>query len=374
MAYVEDRVFHMLNFEVSLFSALSYVIDWMVYLILFIIASNWEVFSTTRTTDFSLNDISILHSYKLENETYAPIWFLLVIILFLPLILIIVSCFWFLRNRSKQVVLWDIHSAVLGNFGCCTSQLLLVVILKNISGVPRPDFLSRCDPDDLVLDNGELYTTDICTNVNIALITSGFKSFPSGHSSTIFASQTFLVLFLIGKIKISGKSYFSWKLVISIMYPLIIAFKISLSRVSDNRHRVGDVLFGGFIGIIFGVTFYFMYFTNPFQDSTSTAQPPRKIEISDSDIDGLFGFKLTDYKFEDTNPKTYTESIDDDIINPMSAGNLSPFIYSTLPVRPRHTASRSSLNKSYTYRVNNNSNANNTSRPITNSLGTFNYI
>lgn len=68
--------------------------------------------------------------------------------------------------------------------------------IKNLTGKPRPDFLSRCNPD---LDNiaahvvGD-YTRDlssgwvlvrssICQNTDQEVINDGFRSFPSGHSS-----------------------------------------------------------------------------------------------------------------------------------------------------------------------------------------------
>ena len=132
-----DRVFVYPHFELSLFSTLSYVIDWIVYTIMLVLAIFWGTITTTKTTDFSVYDEALMHSFIPENETYAPIWYLLIQVLVLPLIVVIVCCFWFLRNKSKKVMLWDIHSAILGGFGCCSSQLLLVVMLKNIAAVPR---------------------------------------------------------------------------------------------------------------------------------------------------------------------------------------------------------------------------------------------
>ncbi|GAV29720.1 hypothetical protein PMKS-003222 [Pichia membranifaciens] len=259
-----------------------------------------------------------------------------------------------LFEASKKRMLWDMHGAILGSLGCCSTQLLLVVIIKNIAAVPRPDFLTRCQPDYLTIPvSGSLYTVDFCQNPDESLINDGFKSFPSGHSSTVFASQTFLVLFLIGKIKMSGSSYFSWKLVLSIMYPLIISFKVSFSRVSDHRHRVRDVLMGDLIGICFGTLFYFIYFTNPFNGTPSLAFPPRKFEV-DENSDGFFGLKVSTYDI-DSKEIPYTESVDDGN-NPLFAKSFSPLCYSTVPMKLKHT-------------VNNRQN-----RPISNPISSLFYM
>lgn len=301
------------------------------YTIMLIIAANWSTFANTKTTDFSIYDQSLMHFYVPENETYAPIWFLLIHVLILPLIIVIVCCFWFLRTKSKKIMLWDIHSAILASYGCNTTQLLMVVIMKNIAAIPRPDFLSRCQPNILLVPGEYLLSTeDTCTNLDPFIISDGFRSFPSGHSSTIFASQTFLALFLTGKIKVSSSSYINWKIVASMMYPLIIALKISLSRVSDHRHRVTDVLAGDLIGFCFGIFFYFIYFTNPFGVLKSKAYPPRKIKV-DNFSKTPFGLVFSDYDFEST---PYTESIDETAANIEKNNRFIPLGFSTLSGRP----------------------------------------
>ena len=331
----KDTFYRVCNCQVSLFSFLSYLVDWLTYFIVLSAAVNWQLFAVTRYTDFSINDISIMHTYKAENETYAPVWYLLILILLIPLFIVVICCLWFLRNRNKKRMLWDMHAAILGSLGCCSSQLLLVVIIKNIAAVPRPDFLTRCQPDYSTIPVlGSLYNVDFCQNPDESLINDGFKSFPSGHSSTVFASQTFLVLFLIGKIKMSGSSYFSWKLVLSIMYPLIISCKVSFSRVSDHRHRVRDVLVGDLIGVCFGTLFYFIYFTNPFNGAPSLAFSPRKFEV-DENSEGLFGLKISTYDI-DSKEISYTESVDDGN-NPAFPKSFSPLCYSTVPVKLKHT-------------------------------------
>lgn len=318
------------NTKFDLISTLSYVIDWLIYTVMLIVASNWNLIYTTKTSEFSIRDISIMYSYIPENETYAPLWFLLILIVLLPLIIIIICSIIILGRKNKKLLFWEIHSAILGSFGCCCSQLLLIVIMKNVSLVPRPDLLSRCEPTTHTAPHTDhLSTIDICLNTNLSLIKDGFKSFPSGHSSTIFASQTFLGLFLIGKMKISGISYFSWKFLLSIMFPLIISFKVSLSRISDHRHKIIDVLFGSFIGVLFGLLFYLLYFDSPFKQLDYMAYLPRKVEIGKT-TNNLISFKISSF---DLKSNVYIESIDD-TVDRYETKNI-PFGYSTLPLKPK---------------------------------------
>jgi len=69
--------------------------------------------------------------------------------------------------------------------------------MKNLFGKPRPDLLSRCQPDlDHIQDhaiggvvghalnpNWVLVTSAICTTDDADKLKDGFKSFPSGHAS-----------------------------------------------------------------------------------------------------------------------------------------------------------------------------------------------
>jgi diacylglycerol diphosphate phosphatase/phosphatidate phosphatase len=57
--------------------------------------------------------------------------------------------------------------------------------LKNLIGKPRPDLVDRCQPiqgsTDPVLG---LSNSTICTQTDNAILKDGFRSFPSGHSSS----------------------------------------------------------------------------------------------------------------------------------------------------------------------------------------------
>lgn len=74
--------------------------------------------------------------------------------------------------------------------------------MKNLFGKPRPDLLSRCQPDldriqefavnkigEVFNENWVLVSADICTNDDEDILKDGFKSFPSGHSSCKFTAS-----------------------------------------------------------------------------------------------------------------------------------------------------------------------------------------
>ena len=74
---------------------------------------------------------------------------------------------------------------------------MIVTGLKSIIGKPRPDMLARCNPDVANLDqyvvggygNAELpglVLVDqlICQQTDRSVLNDGFRSFPSGHSSS----------------------------------------------------------------------------------------------------------------------------------------------------------------------------------------------
>jgi diacylglycerol diphosphate phosphatase/phosphatidate phosphatase len=64
--------------------------------------------------------------------------------------------------------------------------------LKNAIGKPRPDLIDRCKPEQAqyeALLQPFVYSManhSICTQTNNAILKDGFRSFPSGHSSSTF--------------------------------------------------------------------------------------------------------------------------------------------------------------------------------------------
>lgn len=87
--------------------------------------------------------------------------------------------------KAKHWAIFYFATALLGSQA---TQLMIVCVLKNICGLPRPDMLARCQPDLNQLppaSNIGLSTIAICNPSSWGLLREGFRSFPSGHSSSM---------------------------------------------------------------------------------------------------------------------------------------------------------------------------------------------
>ena len=74
---------------------------------------------------------------------------------------------------------------------------------------------------------------------------TGFSSFPSGHSTSIFALATLLALFEKNK---------KW----NIGY-LLGAVAVGYSRIYLGQHFLGDVLVGSFIGVSLAILVHWLF-------------------------------------------------------------------------------------------------------------------
>ncbi len=107
--------------------------------------------------------------------------------------------------------LWELHAGWLGLSLSLASAWLITNGVKNLCGRPRPDLVSRCQPDLAhvamyvvggianTTSNGQLVSGDICKNPNKALLDDGFRSYPSGHSSSSAAGLFYLSLYIASK-------------------------------------------------------------------------------------------------------------------------------------------------------------------------------
>jgi diacylglycerol diphosphate phosphatase/phosphatidate phosphatase len=145
----------------------------------------------------------------------------------------------------------DAHKAHVTALGLAISLLLTALItdiIKNFVGRPRPDLVSRCDPQPGTLKD-ELVTIAICTETEHHKLHDGWRSFPSGHSSFSFAGLGWLALFFASQthcVRARG----SLILVLLCLTPLMGAALVAVSRLEDYRHDVGDVMVGAVIGCL----------------------------------------------------------------------------------------------------------------------------
>ncbi|EJD08574.1 lipid phosphate phosphatase 1 [Fomitiporia mediterranea MF3/22] len=254
----------------------SYIGDWLTATLLWFVAGfidHFEVFER----EFSLDDPLISHPHKKQQISgYTNN----AIALLVPLVFITAAS---VMKRSFI----DLHHGALGLWVSRSLSHVITEFLKNRVGRLRPDFLTRCKWGEAV---------NHCTG-KFNDILDGRKSFPSGHSSTAFATMTFLFLWLSAH---TVAWTFSAALpprnpwivtsrmgrVFITLLPLIFATWVALSRLEDYRHHKEDVIVGGLIGILCGAVGYLSYWPNPFshrRHSDGTTITPRLLYSNESD-------------------------------------------------------------------------------------------
>ncbi|KAI9847431.1 MAG: hypothetical protein M1838_000874 [Thelocarpon superellum] len=193
----------------------------------------------------------------------------------------------YLRNGSYSLGarIWELHSGILGLALSWAVSVVITQSLKVATGKPRPDLISRClpragsaDPPVFGLSN-----TSICTQTDNDILKDGFRSFPSGHSSTAFAGLFYLSLFLGARIHVLDRRGQVWKVLIFLL-PILGAALIADSRIMDARHHGFDVLSGSALGIVSAWAGYRQYFppiTEPWRKGR--AYPIRTWGLPDSD-------------------------------------------------------------------------------------------
>jgi membrane-associated phospholipid phosphatase len=109
---------------------------------------------------------------------------------------------------------------------------LVAQILKNLFSMPRPK---------QYFPTGQYtYFIDGVTHI-------GFASFPSGHSTSVFALATLLAIFDGNK---KGNIFY-----------LLVAVAVGYSRIYLGQHFLGDVLVGSFIGVLTAVLIHWLFLT-----------------------------------------------------------------------------------------------------------------
>jgi membrane-associated phospholipid phosphatase len=182
---------------------LSYIFDWIVIVAIAAVAGAWEFVEPFRRP-FSPVDLSI--SYPYQTSEMIPTWLLVVVSLIAPAAIIMIVCLVWVpgptaeRGTPKSLIwrrkLWELNTGWMGLALSLATAFLITQGMKNLFGKPRPDLLSRCQPDltrirdyavnpvgDIFDPAWVLVSAGICTNPDQDILKDGFKSFPSGHSS-----------------------------------------------------------------------------------------------------------------------------------------------------------------------------------------------
>ncbi|KAL5331417.1 hypothetical protein ACEPPN_000947 [Leptodophora sp. 'Broadleaf-Isolate-01'] len=111
--------------------------------------------------------------------------------------------------------LWEWHTGWLGLALALAASYLITQGKKTLFGKPRPDLLSRCQPDlanssqyivggfSNAQEGFNLFSAANCRNLDKSILDDGFRSFPSGHSSFSAAGLIYLSLFIASKLGIT---------------------------------------------------------------------------------------------------------------------------------------------------------------------------
>jgi membrane-associated phospholipid phosphatase len=215
--------------KVSALVILSYAFDWLIMVVVGLIGY-FLGHVTPNKRPFSLLDTNIAFPVT-EHETVNSA-LLLTFNAGVPIVIILFVALVFVPGRTVpegtpssliwKRKLWELHMGLLGLALSLISAWIITQGMKNLFGKPRPDLLSRCQPDvanvmDYIVGfsstalakatgaqyNGQLVRADICKNPDKAFLDDGFRSYPSGHSSSAAAGLIYVSFFLASKFAIT---------------------------------------------------------------------------------------------------------------------------------------------------------------------------
>jgi membrane-associated phospholipid phosphatase len=161
----------------------------------------------------------------------------------------------YLKNRSVR----DFHSAFLGLGTAIALTALFTDSIKNLTGMPRPDFFHRCFPDGIAEYSKDSERRAICHPGDERAFRDAYKSFPSGHVAWAFAGLGFLSLYFAGKFGLFDRRGYSWR-VFWVLLPTLVAGLIGITRVNDYHHRWVDIYFAGFLGTFIAYLCYRQFY------------------------------------------------------------------------------------------------------------------
>ncbi|KAF5705804.1 diacylglycerol pyrophosphate phosphatase [Fusarium mundagurra] len=212
----------MLGYRFPIRLILSYLFDWIVCFA-FVSIGAWLDRVAPAKRAFSLIDASI--SYPFAEHELVPAYLLFVLAAGVPFAIVVAVSFILVsgvtvpKGTPKTLIwqrkLWELHVGVLGLVLSLALSWFFTSSMKNLFGKPRPDLLSRCDPDWSNIDRylvggfkwqsmtGQLVSADICRQTDKYKIDDGFRSFPSGHSSAAAGGLVYASLFMASKFAIT---------------------------------------------------------------------------------------------------------------------------------------------------------------------------
>ncbi|QEU61094.1 hypothetical protein KDRO_D07920 [Kluyveromyces lactis] len=247
--------------SVSLLTIGFYVMEWVLYILLFVFAQLFRRLIHPRFSDFSLIDPQISHMTYSQRELLFPRMF--VLMLTGGITSLSGGTINALSPRySVTRKWWNTHSTMLTILGTNAVQSAVVSVLKNIAGKTRPDLMTRCMPVIKDIAPGQ-FNIDIrsCSTDNLRVLADGFRSFPSGTAATAFSNLTLLTFMILSRVNIYQHATSSNSITLPLTgFPILFATLMSASTLADNRHFLTDNVFGAAIGISSAMLIYRQYF------------------------------------------------------------------------------------------------------------------
>lgn len=146
---------------------------------------------------FSLRNYTLQYPYAVHER--VPIGLLAFVAVLCPAVVIAIYSLLIDGRLSRETSpnagqgkyrmkdrLWELNCGILGLLLSSGAAFVITGALKNATGKPRPDLIDRCQPQPGSEDPPVfgLSNSTICSQTNHAILKDGFRSFPSGHSSS----------------------------------------------------------------------------------------------------------------------------------------------------------------------------------------------
>lgn len=207
----------------------------------------------TPARPFYVNNATQWYPY---HEDSVPTWAVAVFGIICLLICMLVELL--IEAETHRIVSYIASLRIfLGGGAAACITLAIVEFFKLFVGKLRPDFLMRCLGEipnkystQIITDNSQ------CVDTGLDLI-DGRKAYPSGHSALSFCFATFLVgHFIYAAIRLKQQRQLhilSQLVIMSALFPWIIAFWVGCTRIIDNKHEAEDVNAGAFVGTVMAI-------------------------------------------------------------------------------------------------------------------------
>ncbi|EKD21354.1 phosphatidic acid phosphatase beta [Drepanopeziza brunnea f. sp. 'multigermtubi' MB_m1] len=201
-------------------------------------------------------------SYPLVKEP-LPTWACGLVVVLLPLLVITMFQ---LKLRS----LWDFHAGFTGTLKTAAVSTLVATTLKHFIGGFRPHFLDVCKPDLNMILVQDFFIPQCVKLAQMPLAEREFslydyriiadsgprvQGFPSGHTTSAFASSIFLALYINAKLKAFGDHASEFWVFIATMTPLLLATLIA-GPMYISYHHAYEIVISMLIGLMLGVLGY----------------------------------------------------------------------------------------------------------------------